>query len=109
MKLKRIPCAITMEIQLTIDQQYEKPNLEQKEILPRFRSRESERAILDWLGNGKTTKSRSGLRTNVAQWLQCSFDFSSLLVGTELNVVAQGKALSLPLLLTTCHSKQIIS
>ena len=29
------------------DQQYEKPNLEQREILPRFRSRESERAILD--------------------------------------------------------------
>ena len=31
---KRIPCVVTTEIQLT--QQYIKPNLKQKEILPRF-------------------------------------------------------------------------
>ena len=39
----------------------------------------SERAILDWFKHAKTTKLRSGLRPNVAQWLQSSLDFPNLL------------------------------
>ena len=100
-------CIVTVKIQLTSSKNKKKTNLEQEKS---FQDTDPRRASERFLTGFDTREQPITVRfrSNVVQWLQSSFDFSNLLVGTELKIAAQGKAPSLPPL-TACRSKQITS